>query len=896
MKFVSLLMALVISVACSNGKDDPETGLGGSAGTEGVGEQPPDESADDGQDPGNVIEPDAGVVEPDAGNVQAPEIPSETVVEYATVAVIDLPSLGFSSGVKASQVSVASGAADSLTVVDDQIRFITPSDPGEDTHLELSVSLPQGDVAIPVTVQSARPSDVVAYVEPAEDGSYAGEVPVLRVQGMGPTNALEGDDLSFSVAGAPPLDVGASSATIYNPLTGTVIDIASFWTYDAQDNELVVVADDVTALLAALPAADVEVNVALTSLDGEFAYAWSFNAHKPVATLLGSVVDIDGAVLTTLTGRQMAIRGLDNRTRRVVTVAADGTFDADRLVEGTYDVTLLDPASPGFWKATVPIFPGATEAELAFPYVSAPTSTSGAMLSVVGGNRLYRSSVSQDGVAPPSRVQPVPPSSSPPSAAQLATPADCETLGEAGAASYQAIAATQNSTITCQAQPLVAQGTQRLGLRVDVTSAEFPSYTTVKSQFNDSWSYAVGGLPGLGSAGGLVNDSHYTQGSITKQVCLDVAALTAASDYSFSVSLAATNVGDSALATSVTLTLSPGCSDELSVTDATFSSPNTAGHHIIRPLGAGNLINNYFSIPIDSAQSAWGIPLTVRFAPKQAEIVGVKLGVMVAGAPVLSSEELLPQVSSQSPGVLRFNSLIIPQFAIGRFSGKTNVVVQLTGTLDGESVVSVASDGAISFNSERTFIPLFLAGDAVGEERRYNILRDPGGDSWSTANTIDWLLPRPYRFDDVSGLHVAQLANGRSALDHAGHSDGTQIDMRYADGQGGFTESLGGAGNGSAIQALLVAASAEAAGGNPTGANVQNAINWVTANRTMIETEAALARKIHAGPSWMKLALYDGKFPDGSLIPTVGVWLTKPSIVSFVAPHLHHWHISLKDI
>jgi hypothetical protein len=203
------------------------------------------------------------------------------------------------------------------------------------------------------------------------------------------------------------------------------------------------------------------------------------------------------------------------------------------------------------------------------------------------------------------------------------------------------------------------------------------------------------------------------------------------------------------------------------------------------------------------------------------------------------------------------------------------------------------ADGAISFKSERTFVPLFLIGDQLPDSRRYGA-RDQGGDSWGTYNTLQWLTGRSYRFDDISGLHVPQTASGRSALGHAGHSDGTQMDMRYADGSGGFSETLGGANNGTAIRNLLNEAQAEL--GSTVTPKLDLAKAWISANRTMMATEASSARKIHAGLAWIKLALCDGKFPDQTNIPGVGVWTSKPSIVSFVESHLHHWHLSRKGI
>ncbi|WP_236610648.1 hypothetical protein, partial [Verminephrobacter aporrectodeae] len=114
------------------------------------------------------------------------------------------------------------------------------------------------------------------------------------------------------------------------------------------------------------------------------------------------------------------------------------------------------------------------------------------------------------------------------------------------------------------------------------------------------------------------------------------------------------------------------------------------------------------------------------------------------------------------------------------------------------------------------FTPLYLAGDVAKLSGRRFGPRDDGGDSWATRGTIKWLLENDlqysghrYRFNDISSQHVAQTRDGRSIMDHAGHSDGRQIDMRYADGQGGYSDALGGQGKGEHIKQLINAAAAE---------------------------------------------------------------------------------------
>jgi hypothetical protein len=817
--------------------------------------------------------------------------------EYASVASLDLQELGLPSDLEITQLTVIEGTAEALSIHDGEIRFLTPADSGSDGKVTLRAALTDRDVIIPIVIRSARPSDIVAYVEPSDTGS-AGTVPKLKVTGMTATNALIGGAMTFSATGAPSLDAAASTATVYVPITGKTVNLAGLWSYQASTNSFEISSSVMTTLLAQLPASEVEVNIALTSVDGEFAYAWSFMAHKPTATLKGQVVDIGNTPSTSLAGRKIAVRGIDNRTRRVVTVAADGTFVADALVEGTFDIILLDVEAPNFWRATVPIFKGSTTASVSFPYAGTGITTAGnsarggvVTTSAAGtafvGPSVLRSHLTQDGVSPASR--------STRGDVQLAaaTPTGCEVVQAAtGTATYTAASAAQNSTITCSAQPAIPQGTSKIGVTLVIASAEYPTYTTAKSQYNDTWSYAVGGLPGLGSDGGAVNDTHYTQGSISKSVCIDVSKLTKDAPYSFQANLAATNIGDSILTTQVTMTVTVNCAAKLAVTSATFSSPNAKGHGVIRPTASGNLINNYVSLPLATKPTDWGIPLKVHFEPKEAKITKVRMGVMVGGVPQMSAEDLLPQATTNAAGELLFGDLILPIFSTQPFAGKTSVLIELSGEVEGAAQTTVPADGAIKFVDEQTFIPLFLVGDQLETARRYGS-RDAGGDSWGTYGALQWLTTRAYRFDDISGLHVPQTATGRSALGHAGHSDGTQMDMRYSDGSGGFSDALGGANDGAAILKLLNDAQAEVVAGSTLTPNLTLARAWITANRTMLTTESANARSVYAGPSFMKLALFDGKFPDQTAIPGLTSWATKPANVSFVAPHLHHWHLSL---
>lgn len=851
----------------------------------------------------------AGPLPPPA--IPAPADPNQVTAtaqtaEYAAVVGIPLQAVGLPASLTPAQLAVLAGEAPGLTVAAGEIRFFTGSDPGTDTTVTLQATLDTGRVIVPVQVHSTRPTQITPVVEPSEAGTLPATAlqARLNVQGLGPGHALLGAALGFSVDGAPPFDPKASAATLYLPATGDTIDLAAHWVHDPVANTLTVPAGRMAELLAQVPPEELVFDIGLTSADGAFAAAWSFLGHKPAAVLHGRVVDLSGAVPPGLAGRQVAIRGMDNRTRLVARVDANGTFTAGPVVAGTYEWSLLDAHTPRFWTATVPVFPGSTQVHGQIVY--APTAEKNAPRRARATRTL--SSTTQDGARPASR----PIAESPRPRANAATPATCEGADAApGEVVYQATSAQVNTTVSCVVTHPLPAGTTQVAVELSVRTDEFPYFTTTRSRYNDTWAYAVSGLPGISPASGSVNETHYTHGALTQIHCVDLGEPAGEAPRLLQANLSATNVGDSALPTSVRLTVKPACPRELRVHQATLTSPNERAYPVIAPLNTvANLPGHYLSIPIDEAVTDWGLPLTITYEPKDAVITGVRLGLMVDGAPLMSPLEQAGSISQRKPGRLTLANAVIPPFRLWVFPGKTNLLVELTGTVDGVHQTSKAEDGRIRFRNELNFVPLFLAGALIGPARRYGVDAahpEPGRDSWATYRMLGWLEYTGYRFNDISGLHVAQTPAGRSILDHSGHSDGTQVDLRYADGSGGFTDALGGQEDGRFIQALLTAAAAEAAtAGAAPRPKLVTALAWIQANRAMFEAQAHRARKMHAGPAWMKLALFDARFPNGTPIPTLtaagalgpplGVWTTKPPNLSFVDPHLHHWHMSLRAI
>jgi len=387
------------------------------------------------------------------------------------------------------------------------------------------------------------------------------------------------------------------------------------------------------------------------------------------------------------------------------------------------------------------------------------------------------------------------------------------------------------------------------------------------------------------------------QGTITKTLCVDVSAATKDGPLTVGGTVSATNIGDSLLPTGTLVEMSTACA-ALSVTDAKFLSPNKDGHPELQPIKLqGNLAGPYLSVTLNGADATHTLPMEINYTPADAAITEVNIGVSADGAiPAFSSDNLLDQANTVENGKISFTGISLPAFAASKTNSKVAVTVRIKAKVQDIAVTSDPKEGGqVSFNGEVAYTPLFLANNEAGLGARRYGNRDAGGDSWSTQQTIDWLQARAYRFDDISAQHITQTVTGRSILGHSGHSDGQQLDLRYADGLGGYSDALGGQHNGTAIQQMIAAARQEVVSNTSQKPQLAALQAWITANRTLLDTEAQAptTRVIYIGPSFIKLALVDGRFSGSPsiAIPGISAWV-KPARVQVDAAHLSHWHLS----
>ena len=801
-------------------------------------------------------------------------------VRPAQVVVLSLAGLGFTDGADSVKVG---GAVTDVLLQDGSLRFSTPGDTGVDQHAQFSLSKGNSVTTMNVLIQTELPTAVETHVEPDDDGNLPATAPVLAITGLGPNNRLQPAALEFRLMDAAPTTLQDDSDGLLSMPGGASVSLRQYWLFDAASGAFRIGATAMQQLLATLPNGSYDLNLNFVSQDGEFTASYALLVIKSGIVLQGQLRTPAGGNATGLAGKKMLLAGYNSHQRQVAVVDAAGAFHFDGVLPDTYQLTLNDLVHPNVVSVSAAVFDNSStvSVDIVYPYGPGLGQRAGATSYVAG-------TVRQDGAGPPAREVPARPRGT----------ADVTPQDDANSKTFVATAAAQGQTVTTPIIFTVPKGTHNVGVKITVSTAEYPVFTTQQSRYNDTWSYAVTGLPGASlAAAGAVNQTHYTQGTIVRTECVDVSKQTKDGALSLGGNVSATNIGDNLLATVTTVELGLACKG-LKVTQAKWLSPNKAGHPVLQPIKlTGNLPGPYVSVSQGTTPATHTLPLELHYTPAAATITEVNIGISSGGGdPAFSTENLLSQTNTKSAGKVTFPSLVLPAFA-GAIDKKAVVTLRLKGRVDNTDASSdPAEGGQVELKGDTAYIPLYLANnEAALAARRYGT-RDAGGDSWATRLAIAWLAGKAYRFDDISGQHVTQTAAGRSILGHSGHSDGQQLDLRYADGAGGYTDALGGQGNGAAIKQLIDAAKAEVAANPPQKPKLALLRAWIAANRAMLALEAAPAstRVIYIGPGFVKLALVDGRFSADAAnkIPGVAAW-TKPVKVHIEQGHLSHWHISI---
>ena len=308
----------------------------------------------------------------------------------------------------------------------------------------------------------------------------------------------------------------------------------------------------------------------------------------------------------------------------------------------------------------------------------------------------------------------------------------------------------------------VAKGTKKVTLVYNVYSAEYPFWVGLQSVYNDVWSVKVTGAASgkqLFTITRNVNSQAFTpplwQADSTTgyiQEILDVESAAANQDITLTLRVSATNIGDSALATSVSALLSSEVG--LVINSATPDAVNTTGdssyYSVPRP-GSTNTNARWFTLKITKPPSAALTRVTARLTAGG----GGELMTVVDEAPggasvqVVDDQTLRVRVTMHSP------------------ASSVGSQPPPAGDITYRFRIETAADFAERDSAVRR--SLWRMPDGVA---RYGV-RDAGGDDWASRGAYNWINGNGAlitRVDDISGEHAINIG-------HDTHNRGTDIDM-----------------------------------------------------------------------------------------------------------------------
>lgn len=392
-------------------------------------------------------------------------------------------------------------------------------------------------------------------------------------------------------------------------------------------------------------------------------------------------------------------------------------------------------------------------------------------------------------------------------------------LGEEGA-SVNVTAASQGQPVVETATLSVPQGTKTVTLTYNISTAEYPYYVQSQSIYNDTWNVVVRG-------GGSGQQQFYIPRQINSQLSanpvwqsdgstgnikeeLDVESLTTDSDATLTLFASTMNVGDSALATSVSASLGNSLSVQINSATPDTVVPTTGD-------------STYYSIPRSGGTNVNARFFTLRFTkPATATIkkVVVRMGDLNTNNEMMVVlDEGLGNNVSVSGNTLRvrvtmhtnastINSTPPPTW---RYFYRFKLVVEENG----QEAFDEKDSGRRN--------PLWRMPDGFA---RYST-RDRGEDDWCTHGVYLWMQEHRnllQAINDISGEHARDIG-------HATHQFGRDIDMYHF-------YNFPGATSGGTNYTLLRQNVINAAGGNAEAR--QRVIGFVNATRQGMAALAAL--------------------------------------------------------
>jgi hypothetical protein len=699
--------------------------------------------------------------------------------------------------------------------------------------------------------------------------------------------------LSYSASSTGALEPSRIRITL---VTGTTTQLVTSWfNVDANAATFTATPAGLAQLIAAVKAAG---SASLFFSFGPSDFSKSYLFEHALVYANGS---LQVSVNSAYAGVNFVLRGFNTGYTAIGQLNTSGAFNFNNLPVDTYEVgqVLLAAGRPSIGVGAIKTADGVTALQIvASGFKSAADSTTGSTLSPAEVASISR--VIEGGEPPGFRSDSQSPRASAPTAKFSGTPVYAANV-QSGA---------RDSLLVSNVSYSVPAGSTRIGIRLDISTTEFPDYTSVQSVYNDVWMYdiQVQGTQQRLAETGQVNQTHANTGAIFVERCLDVSAAAQSAGFLITGQIGAQNVADELRPTTVALSIYYGCGSDLAITDFIAVADAPDGRPILFPRATGrrNQAGQYLSVPRSALlPPGFGIPATILYTPSNATITEVELFLRTLSGDISLGKNYLSQADVSTPGAIRFASLLLNPLT-GPFtpvSGKVQIVAKLGGSVDLAPITSQPGPLrlTVEYGGPSSFTPLYLTSESglFPDSRRYGA-RDSGGDSWATVSMTNWLLGNSLRFDDISAPNVKQTPSFRSILGHAGHSDGQQIDVRYMDDIGGYTDTLGGANRGLGIRQLADSALIEVSTNATNKPNLAKLVSWINRNRNNINSFASEAdtRIIYIGNGHVEALLVAGIFPPSASGPTVQIpgvqpWTTRnPKIHVQDADHLSHWHVS----
>lgn len=293
--------------------------------------------------------------------------------EYASVVRLELDLLGMPTNLGVERIKIVEGKdlVEDLTVVDGEIRFITPADRGKTGTIRLVIEGNTTRRPLEIALGSPRFLEIADTSEFNDDVLDRAPIP-LKVHGLGPGNRIGHEELTFEIDRDIELHHDASDVTMVGADEDNPLYLQEYWQPLPSGRGFFLSHDVLKTLLARQGGSDIWAEVVFNGRgkDNSFSRKWSFVAHVPVASIEGQLIDSSTKqAVRELAGRKLAIRGQrSNGTRAVTVIDDEGRFRLDDLSAGTYIAEVLDTQLPGFIQTLFHVRQDDTRVQVSLPY------------------------------------------------------------------------------------------------------------------------------------------------------------------------------------------------------------------------------------------------------------------------------------------------------------------------------------------------------------------------------------------------------------------------------------------------------------------------------------------------------------------------------------------------